>query len=665
MLKNKFLCTRRVTVFVLFVLVTLMINGTVLVSSTAHSWASDSIPYPAKKPDQQTQSSSLILASASSAIKGNIVQYSLKDFTKALLDYGRPPVPHKKPELVFKIEDINGPISEAEAEKYRQIFALQAKGKMDQASDIMATLKDYRLRGHVLFQRYMHPTAYTSSFSELQNWLELYADLPGADRVYALALKKKPAGYSGNIKKPIKSYGVAAVQEPTMVIARTYKSSRSRDAAEKQQVRALKKQIESYIRKDQLTKAVNALEDKQNATLLDTVEHDLLQSRIAEHYLYLGKIQQAYELSSKSAKRSGMQVPIAGWIAGLVAWGQGHPKEAAGYFEVMARSSYASSWQTSGGAYWAARAHMKAGNVKKVSTWLKRAADHPRTFYGLIATRALGRDFDFNWKVPTFSEQDLEVLEKIPAGARAMALVAAGQDHLAESELLRVRPKDDETRKAMIAYASYANLPALALRLGAAYQAPNGFYDAALYPKGNWKTANNYKIDPALIHAIMRQESKFDYTAKSPQGARGLMQLMPATAKQLAGRKTMAKDSLLDPETNLELGEKYLANLLDQRYVEGDLISLLIAYNAGPGNLARWKKRWGKVKDPLLFMELISAKETRGYVEKVLANYWIYRLREDLPTPTLDALAEGKTARYADAQNVTKEKNPYRLAFNR
>jgi soluble lytic murein transglycosylase len=119
---------------------------------------------------------------------------------------------------------------------------------------------------------------------------------------------------------------------------------------------------------------------------------------------------------------------------------------------------------------------------------------------------------------------------------------------------------------------------------------------------------------------------------------------MPNTAKRIASKKE--RGELNNPEVNLELGQRYLENLLEQKHVNGDLFLLLIAYNAGPGNLAKWKKEMPEIDDPLLFIESIPLAETRNYVEHVLSNYWIYRLREDLPTPTLDAVASGKQPRY-------------------
>jgi soluble lytic murein transglycosylase len=101
--------------------------------------------------------------------------------------------------------------------------------------------------------------------------------------------------------------------------------------------------------------------------------------------------------------------------------------------------------------------------------------------------------------------------------------------------------------------------------------------------------------------------------------------------------------------------------LLKDKSVQGDMVMLLIAYNAGPGNLAKWKKQWPEVKDPLFFIELIPSSETRAYVERVLANFWIYRLKDGQPTPTLDSLATGKIAKYTH-NNVSEHKGPYQTA---
>ncbi len=539
------------------------------------------------------------------------------------------------------------PMKAGQAELYQQIFEAQREGDMKKANSLIEDLTDTRLLGHVLFQRYMHPSAYTSTFAELQQWMDVYADHPAAHRIYRLAEARKPTSLAHTVKQPEVSKGIVRTFEPASRARKRYVSAKRRTNDEVSQLNSVNRQVYSALRKGRLKEARSIIDKHVN--LLDNVEYDLLRAEIASSYLHRGDAQTAFSLAKASVKRSGLHVPKAGWVAGLIAWRQQKYMDAARYFEVTARSPYASGWTLTAGAYWAARSHMRTGNVKMVSTWLKRGSKQPRTFYGLVATRALGRDFDFNWKIPAFTKKYLNVLNAIPAGQRAIALVMAGQVDLAEAELIRVKPENDDQRIALLAYANYANLPGLALRLATdASGASEDIYDAALYPMGNWRL-NEGNVDPALVHAIMRQESRFDPNAESPSGAKGLMQLMPATAKSVA---VTGEERLDHAETNLELGRRYIENLLDTDVVGGNLVYLLVAYNAGPGNLAKWKRRWPDVKDPLLFIELIPASETRAYVERVLSNYWIYRLREGADTPTLDAITAGKAPLYGFQNNA-------------
>jgi soluble lytic murein transglycosylase-like protein len=140
----------------------------------------------------------------------------------------------------------------------------------------------------------------------------------------------------------------------------------------------------------------------------------------------------------------------------------------------------------------------------------------------------------------------------------------------------------------------------------------------------------------------MRQESQFKRWAKSPDGARGLMQLMPATAAQVARRKFAGRAiyELYEPSLNMDLGQRYLAQLLKHPRVQGDLFRLAVAYNGGPGNLGKWSRRISG-DDPLLFIESLPTKETRVFIERVLTNLWVYRARLGQPAPSLAAVAAG------------------------
>jgi soluble lytic murein transglycosylase len=138
--------------------------------------------------------------------------------------------------------------------------------------------------------------------------------------------------------------------------------------------------------------------------------------------------------------------------------------------------------------------------------------------------------------------------------------------------------------------------------------------------------AEEFGLDPYLLAALIRQESSFDPAARSRAGARGLMQVMPATARQAARRQGLDwSDQLLRvPDANIHIGASHLATLL--RHYRGELVPSLAAYNAGLTPVERWRRRFPEARTPALFVERIPYVETRGYVRAVLRNLEIYRV---------------------------------------
>ena len=137
--------------------------------------------------------------------------------------------------------------------------------------------------------------------------------------------------------------------------------------------------------------------------------------------------------------------------------------------------------------------------------------------------------------------------------------------------------------------------------------------------------ARELGLDPFLVAGIIRQESAFVPDIVSPAGAIGLMQVMPATGRQLAGRigpRGFRTEALETPELNVHLGTRFLADLM-RRY-EGDIPLVLSAYNAGPSRANRWR-RFPEAVDPHRFTERIPFAETRGYVKNVVRNRALYR----------------------------------------
>lgn len=341
----------------------------------------------------------------------------------------------------------------------------------------------------------------------------------------------------------------------------------------------------------------------------------------------------------------------AAWRTGLDAWKGRDYRRALTSFEHLAQDESASPWDQAAGAFWAARCLTRLGRPSEVTAFLTRAAVHSRTFYGLLASRQLGVEHTLNWDIPDLTQAHLKSLDGRPAGHRALALLQIGQFDLAEAELRTLNPQGNaELEEALVAIAAAAKLPNLALRIGTSISAPNGaLYDAALYPMPRWQPEGGFQVDRALIFALVRQESRFEPDAKSHVGATGLMQLMPATASYIAGRN-FDRSNLLelhDPELNLTLGQRYVSHLLEISDLENNLFYLLAAYNSGPTQVARWRRDMNVSNDPLLFIETIPAAETRDFVERVLANYWIYSLQLDKPTPSLDAAAAGDWPLYA------------------
>ena len=164
------------------------------------------------------------------------------------------------------------------------------------------------------------------------------------------------------------------------------------------------------------------------------------------------------------------------------------------------------------------------------------------------------------------------------------------------------------------------------------------------FPMPNWEPLNKWKVRKELVFAFVRQESCFNKRAQSSVGARGLMQIMPQTGKIIAQQSGM-KFNLLKMENesyNLALGQNYLLYLMELPSIQYNLIYTAVAYNAGPGNLIKWKKQMNYQDDPLLFIESIPSKETRGFVERIMVNYWIYNSLTKSSLDSLNAVIHGK-----------------------
>ena len=533
--------------------------------------------------------------------------------------------------------------------RYRVIFSLQKNGEWKAADKIINTLENRVLMGHVLAQRYLHPTKYRSRYRELKAWMDQYADHPDARRIHKLALRRRPKNWK--MPKPPTGRLLAGSGHDGAVAAKVYRPAKRLSRADRNRARQIRRQISSYLRKGWTKAAKQQIRARETRRLFHPGQYDRFQAALGAAYYAHGRYEWAAEWTGRAIKRSGKFIPSAHWTAGLAKWRLGKFDEAAAHFGEVAASDYSSPWLSTAGAFWAARAELKAKRPERVNGWLEEASAYPRTFYGLLARRQLGLDVSYNWAPPPLREEALKQLAEAPGGARAVTLLQVGQDRRAERELRYLFGQaSPELARAMLALADRARLPSLAMRLGnMLVKSGSSLYDSTAYPVPSLAVADERIQDTALVLALIRQESGFNPNAKSRAGARGLMQIMPRTASFIARDRRYRgakRRALFDPETNVELGQRYINILLNEPYIGGDLFRMAVAWNAGPGNLRKWQRHSGGEGDPLLFIESIPLRETRIFVERVLTNFWIYRARFGQPTPSLDAVAAGEWPSY-------------------
>jgi soluble lytic murein transglycosylase-like protein len=526
---------------------------------------------------------------------------------------------------------------------YKNAFDLEARGLFQAADHEMGRLGDQTLVGHLLAQRYESDT-YKVKPDELKSWLARYADLPEAPELYAIASKKLGNKlHAAGIVAPARQLDAAIDRDDADWSNFTIDSGVKRTPAERNRVEAIKVSFRNKVRSEKFDAAVELLNSAEAVRLLAPADVDELKTVMAITLFSEGRDGDAVFWAEQAAERSGDVLPEADWVAGLALWRQNLRAESARHFEAVANSDSISSWMTSAGAFWAARANLAAHHPELVNHWLQQSALYPRTFYGLLARRALGLDVQYSWDDRPFTDVDADTLLRIPGARRALALLQVGQRALAEDEMRSLAPgANPSVAQSMLAFARAADMPSLTVMLGRAVSSRDGrYHDAAFYPMPAWQPTGGWTVDKALVLAFARQESGFDPHAHSPAGAVGLMQLMPATARAMG-----ANGPLTDPGVSLQIGQKFLRRLMTDATINGNLMLLAASYNCGPAAAQRWLLTIQHKDDALLFMESIPVQETRVFVERVLTNFWAYRSRLGRISPSLDALAAGEWPLY-------------------
>ena len=356
---------------------------------------------------------------------------------------------------------------------------------------------------------------------------------------------------------------------------------------------------------------------------------------ISRSLIYKKKYELAYKIASNHALTDGPEFAAAEWMSGWIALSfLNDPLLAKDHFENF-YDNVGYPISVARGAYWLGRTYKKLNYEELSVKWFTEAANYLTTYYGQLAFMEInpGKKFELSKDIEvekdyrkTFFKRDIVKLIYL--------LDELDEDKYAKFMLRHLANEDIENGSEILAAELATNIDRydFAIQISKIASYEKRFHNKYNYPIiSTPKFINGRKIpDSAFILSIIRQESEFDLSANSHAGAKGLMQLMPYTAKLVAKQAKLpySRSRLTtDAEYNINLGSHYIAGLILE--YDGAYPFAIAAYNAGPKRVRYWKKinknpQKNQV-DYIDWIELIKFKETRNYVQRVLENYNVYR----------------------------------------
>lgn len=534
----------------------------------------------------------------------------------------------------------------------RRVFALQAHGDIPGAIQSLAALEDPLLLGSVLADRYLG-RYHRSTEDELTNWLAHYGDQPEAPAVHALLLTRLPKGATAP-----PAVEVATLSRFTKSAAMPEDIDPPRSDLDRQPL--LDRNVLDRAQRGDIAAALRAI---TTARGLSEAYAAQLRAEVAQVLFTRNEDAEALRVAQLALNGAAAadQPGLGFYLGGLAAWRLDRIELARSLFEAGAKGSATSARMHAAAAFWASRASRAMRDPVAVARWLHVAAELRFTLHGLLARRILRMDSGIRPSGEVLAQADVDAVAATSRGMRGFALLQVGQSDRAEAELRALWPNavaDPGFGRSLLMVAWASGLTECASQMAASLQARDGnLHDEPRFPLQRLRPAGGFSIDPTLVYALTRVESNFDPAAISPAGARGLMQIMPATAQYITGDLSYAADRLHQPASNLDIGQRYVAYLARQGGIDNDLLRVLASYNSGPGNFSRWGAELHDQGDPLLFIEAIPVPETRAFVRRALVYSWIYAARMHLPASSLDDIAAGDFPRF------TAQRQERRMAF--
>lgn len=527
-----------------------------------------------------------------------------------------------------KVPDL---LTRPDREYYRDLFTAIDRQDWGKVETLFSERADGPLHAVARAEYYLHANSPRVELPQIQSWLAEGTSLPQAERMAALGNKR------GLMSAPYLPQSQAFVSQPY-----ASKRIRPRSIDDGTMPGSVSNAILERIKNDDPDGA-RVLLDGIDAGLSSEARAEWRQ-RVAWSYYIENNDAAAYAIAQTARDGSGAWVAEGDWVAGLAAWRMGNCDAATDSFRRAARGAQ-NLELAAAGYYWASRALVRCREPEQATEELRGAARLDETLYGMLAREQLGQALPDDHARADFSPSDWQRLRDNANIRSAVALAEIGRDELAD-ELLRhqARIGDPSQYDSLSRLARELGLPSTQLWM--AHNAPRGANaePALRYPAPRWQPVNGWKVDPALAYAHTLQESVFRASAVSPAGARGLMQIMPAAAKDHAGKLGVSGNAseLNRPDVNLAFGQEHLAMLRDSRATQGLLPKIMAAYNAGLSPVGRWNTEINDQGDALLYMESIPYWETRGYVAIVMRNYWMYERQAGGRSESREALAQGQ-----------------------
>jgi len=484
-------------------------------------------------------------------------------------------------------------LSSSDRLTYTNAYDALRRGDLEAARASARQADDRILLGQIEFERLFHPD-HVSSFEELSAWLEDYADLPEAPRVYALALRRRPDG-------------APEPRRPRRVDGRTWESLTEAEGAKAARI---------AFNDNDLERA-----HATGISIGDWWVVGLSAWRLGD-----------YASAFTAFERVAWDPTEDAWVrAGAAFWAARAAARSGQQDQIDTLLRLSASWPAT---FYGQIALYQLDIEPTLTNW----GPQP---YDAAGDQDL-RTIAFTPDIRIDDESLVAFIDRNPEARRVVALIELDRTGDAREQFRRgLRAASTEEDRKLWSALGRAFARQLTPRARDAE-----IIDAVRYPMPVLEPEGGFVIERSLVYAIARKETDFNPRVRSSAGAYGLMQVMPTTAAELSGDSGFVSDPerLYQPAVNMRLGQGYVLKMLGLSAFNGDILRTVASYNAGPGPMLGALRKLGPDADPLLLIETIDVPQARDYVEKVMAAYWIYQRLQGRPLNTLKAVATGETA---------------------